>query len=153
MKIKSRDRRKFKIVAVLLISLYFGLKSTIQTNSTYSLLAILMAAVALFEIVLHTQTYLELTSNSLKVRRQGILNVINEYYEIELEQIQSAYYDKKIYDGWALYRRLLWELFFPSGQRFLIIHLLDDKTFKIPFEGNEQALHNLIVKLPERLPS
>ena len=75
------------------------------------------------------------------------------FRNIELKNIQSSFYDKKIYDSWELIQRLFWELFFPSGASYLIINKLDGKKEEIRFDGNESELLKLQKELPQRIPN
>lgn len=151
--IKSRGRRILKIVFVLILTITFFTLWLFDNNSFYILLTCVFGFVSLLEYTIHSQTTLELTDNYLKVKRKAFMNAINEEYIIELKNIQSSFYDKKKYDAWELYQRLLWELFFPTGQSYLIINKLDGKKNEIPFNGNENELFKLQNKLPDRVPN
>ena len=152
-KIKSRERRKFKIAIAVLGAIFFIVKWQLNENAAYVIFATILMFVVFIEIISYSQTFLELNKDVLKVEQKGILNFINEEYEIELNDIQSTFYEKKLYDNWALYHRFFWELFFSSGQSFLVINRTNGKTVKIPFDGNESELMQLKNKLPDRVPN
>lgn len=124
-----------------------------NNDSNYLIISAIFGFVAISQYSMHFKTFIELTSDTLKIKRKGLLGLINDEYKIELNSIQSTYYEKKTFDNWELYQRLLWELLFPSGQSFLIINLSRGKQEKIPFNGNEDQLKKLIEKLPERIPN
>lgn len=148
MKIKSRNRRILRISVVSVIAIYFGIKWLENNNSANLLFSLCLFFVAVIEISLYTQTFLELSHNSLKVKRKGGLNLINQEFELELKNIDYVFYKTKTYDNWELYFRFFWELMFPSGQSSLIIHLKNNTIISIPFDGSKEELLNLIKKLP-----
>ncbi|WP_157454248.1 hypothetical protein [Crocinitomix catalasitica] len=151
--IHSKSRRSFKITFVLTLAIIFSIIWLLNNNSTYMILAGACCFLALLEYVVYGQTILELTTTQLKVQRKALLNTVNNEYVIELKNIQSSFYDKKIYDSWELSQRLFWELLFPSEQSYLIINILDGKKQEIPFNGNESELLKLQQKLPDRVPN
>lgn len=153
MTIKSRNRRSLKIAFVLFLAIIFFILWLSNKSSIYILLTSIFGFASLLEYAVYSQTTLELTKSNLKVQRKALLNVINEEYIIELENIQSSCYEKKKYDAWELYHRLLWELFFPSGQSYLVINKVDGNKHEIPFSGNENELMILKQKLPDRIPN
>jgi hypothetical protein len=122
-------------------------------NTIYIILTCVFGFIALLEFVAYGQTTLELTDDYLKVQRKALLSSINEKYTIELRSIQSSFYENKKYDSWELYQRVLWELFFPSGQSYLVILELNGKMKEIPFNGNENELLELMQQLPDRIPN
>ena len=148
--IKSEGRRVFRIAIALIIGIAFFILWLQNNNLASALITGLFVFMAFIEFTAYCQTTLELTNDKLKVSRKGLSN---ENYEIKLKDITSSFYDKKTYDNWELYQRLFWELLFPSGQSYLIINKQDGKSKKIPFNGNEIELLNLIQQLPNRLPN
>ena len=137
----------------MILAITFFTLWLLDNNSFYIILTCVFGFVSLLEYTVYSQTTLELTDNYLKVKRKALMNVINEEYIIELGNIQSSFYNKKKYDAWELYQSLLWELFFPSGQSYLIVNKLDGKKNEIPFNGNENELLKLQNKLPDRVPN
>lgn len=153
MKIKSRNRPYFKLSVFAIVSLFCGLSWLNSANMIALLVCFSLIFVIFVEFFAYTQTFLEVNENSLKVRRKGALNLVNEDFEIQLKDIQSTFYQQKVYDKWELYQRFFWELFFPSGQSVLIIHLNCGETQQIPFDGNVHELVAFANKLPDRAPN
>ena len=132
---------------------FFFTKWLIADNSFYLVFLLILVFSALTELVFYTQTFIELADDSLIIQRKGLFNLVNEKHKIELKNIQSTYYKKRIYDSSELFHRFFLELFFPSGQSFFIVNLTNGKTKEILFNGNETELMKIKNKLPDRIPN
>src|SRR5690554_823490 len=150
MKIKSRKRRVFRLSLFVFLAGYFLIRWIQKSDNDYWIISAFLLLFPLIELLTYSQTVLELTQSHLIVQRKGL---VKESYEIDLNHIQSSFYDKKTYDLWELYHRFFIELFFPSGQSVLIVNLTNGKSKKIPFNGKENDVLRLIEKLPEQLPN
>ena len=150
MKIKSRKRRIFKLSLFTSVAVVFFIRWIIKNDFDNLIFSAIFLFIPLIQIIIYSQTILELTKNNLIVKRKGL---IKENYEIELKNIRTTFYEEKKYDFWELYQRFFIEIFFPSGQSFLIVNLIDGDQKKIPFDGNLNDILNLMKKLPERLPN
>lgn len=114
------------------------------------LFSLVLTFAFLVEWLIHAKTTLELSNNKLIIKRTGVFNLIKDDFEIDLDDIDGTYYDKKIYDRWEIYQRFLWELIFPSGQSHLVIHLKNGKIQSIGFDGNEEELMAFLDSLPKK---
>ena len=151
--IKSKGRRVFKLILVLTPTIIFTILGIQKNNTDYYIFPVILMVVGYIEIVSYSQTTLELDNEILIAKRKPKSYLNKEDYIIKLKKIQSYIYQENINSSWALYQIFFWELFFPSGQSFLIINQIDGKQIKIQFDGNKKKLKKIMKYLPENIPN
>lgn len=148
--IQSKERSYLRITIVACFALFLALHGFVKQSQLSMLFSLVLTFAFLVEWLIHAKTTLELSNNKLIIKRTGVFNLIKDDFEIDLDDIDGTYYDKKIYDRWEIYQRFLWELIFPSGQSHLVIHLKNGKIQSIGFDGNEEELMAFLDSLPKK---
>lgn len=107
----------------------------------------------LIEIVAYGRTSLTLNEEELKVYRNAFFGTEMENYTLPIKEIRTVDYEVKIYDNYSLFRHLILEFMFPTGQSIITILLMDGNKKEIIFNGNQQKVRAFLKQLPDRSPN
>lgn len=150
--VKSERRRYFRIAFALIIAIIFY---NIEPTGEFKERALIPGIICFFvllELMMHTETVLELNSTELKVKKSNLYGIIIDEFSIKLYDIQTSHFEKITHDNFSLMRNFIWELYFPTNTSYLIVHKITGEPIQISIRTHEKEINKIVEKLPNRIP-